>query len=232
MVLLTSTVLFFSACNSGDKTAEEVKDSAVVEVAPPPPPAPQPLKSVMVIWHKVANYTTWLAGYEAHDSARLAAGLHNYVVGRDLSDSNMVMVALGMDDLAKAKAFAASADLKATMQKLGVGVPSISYMDVQMLDTTTNPLKTRVMFSHKVKDYDVFKKTFDSHKQARIDAGMTDRVVGSSFDDKNDVTIVLAVNDLAKAKAFTSSASLKNKMAEAGVVGAPVVHFYTVAKVW
>jgi hypothetical protein len=181
----------------------------------------------------VANYASWLPGYESHDSSRLAAGLHNYVVGRDVSDSNMVLVALRMDDLEKAKAFSSSPELGATMKKVGVtGPPAISFVDVQMSDTTTNSATTRLMIQHKVKDYDGFRKVFDIHKQARIDAGLTDRAIGYEFGDKNNVTLVFAVTDLVKAKAFTGSDDLKSKMAEAGVVGAPIVHYYTVAKIW
>lgn len=230
--LTACAFLFLSACNSGDKTAEASTDSATVETTPEPAPAPAPPKPVVLIWHKVSNFATWLPGYESHDSTRLAAGLHNYVVGRDISDTNMVLVAMRMDDLEKAKAFTSSPELGATMKKLGVtGAPAVNFLDVQMSDTTANSA-TRLMMQHKVKDYDAFRKVFDANKQARMDAGLTDRAMSCEFGDKNNVTLVFAVNDLAKAKAFTASDDLKNKMADAGVVGAPIVHYYTVAKTW
>lgn len=231
--LTACAFLFLSACNSGEKTDEATTDSATVETTPEPVPAPAPPKPVVLIWHKVANFAKWLPGYESHDSARLAAGLHNYVVGRDVNDTNMVLVALRMDDLEKARAFSSSPELGATMKKVGVtGPPAISFVDVLMSDTTTNSASTRLMMQHKVKDYDEFRKVFDKHKQARMDAGLTDRAMGYEFGDKNNITLVFAVNDLAKAKAFISSDDLKNKMGEAGVVGAPIAHYYTVAKVW
>lgn len=230
--LTACAFLLLSACNSGEKTEEATTDSATVEATPEPAAAPAPPKPVLLVWHKVANFAKFLPAYESHDSARLAAGLHNLVLGRDISDTNMVLVALRMDDLEKARAFSSSAYLGAAMKNAGVtGPPAISFLDVQMSDTTANSA-TRLMMQHKVKDYDAFRKVFDANKQARMDAGLTDRAMSYEFGDKNNVTLVFAVNDLAKAKAFTASDDLKNKMADAGVVGAPIVHYYTVAKTW
>ena len=232
-VLFTACAfLLSSSCNSGQKTEQSSPDSATAEVPTVTAPAQVNPKPVVLIWHKVSDFNKWLPGYESHDSARLAAGLHNYVVGRDLNDTNMVFVALRMDDLEKARSFASSPELGTTMKKLGVtGPPAISYVDVQLNDTTANTA-TRLIMNHKVKDYDAFKKVFDSNRQIRIDAGMIDRAVGYEFGDKNNVTMVFAITDPAKAKAFTSSEDLKNKMSEAGVIGTPTMHFYTVVKSW
>jgi hypothetical protein len=229
-------LLLATSCNNNKTSTEAVKAPDTVatpEAPPPPPPAPPAPADVVLVWHKVANYDKWLPGYEAHDSARLANGLHNYVIGRDLSDPNMVLVALKMDDLEKAKAFGNSPSSQEAMKKAGViGKPSVSMVDIQFLDTTTNNQTTRVMVTHKVKDYDAWKAAFDSHKQARMDAGLTDRAVGRGFDDKNMVTVVLAVSDVKKAKAFFGSKETKERMASAGMEGAPTVHYYTVAKAW
>ena len=228
---------FISSCNSGTEKKAEEATSAVDTAMPVVEPAVQaavatPVKppNVEVIKHKVANYAKWKAAYDAHDSVRLAYGLHNYVVSRGLDDSNMVMVALHMDDVAKAKAFAGLPDLKETMKKGGVlGVPSISYIDVQMLDTSVNA-QTRVRVTHKVKDWDAWKKSFDSHKQARMDAGLIDRSVGYEIGDNHLVSIVFAVSDMKKAKDFMNSKDLKDKMAEAGVVDPPSFFYYNVVQ--
>jgi hypothetical protein len=181
--------------------------------------------------HKVANFAKWKLAYESHDSARLANGLHNYIVSRGVNDSNMVMVALKMDDANKAKEFTARPDLKTAMQKGGVtGMPSFNFVDVQTLDTTTNAQTTRVILTHKVKDWDAWKKEFDSHKQVRIDAGLTDRAVGYSVGDNHTVTVVCAVSDMKKAETFFKSPDLKEKMTKAGVVGPPTVFYYNVVQ--
>jgi hypothetical protein len=113
-----------------------------------------------------------------------------------------------------------------------VGEPSVSFINVEWNDTSTNSSTTRLMIMHKVKDYDAWKKVFDEDKPNRMAAGLTDRALGHSFDDKNEVSIVCAVSDLKKAKDFGNSKALKEKMTAGGVVGAPAIHFYTVAKKW
>jgi hypothetical protein len=234
MLAVAAGMLFIASCNSGETKTEETTGAdtaAKTEEAPPPPAAPAKPANVALIWHKVANYSKWLPLYEAHDSARLASGLHNYVIGRGVADSNMVMVALNMDDAVKAKAFAADPGLKTAMQKAGVvGAPKLAYLDVQMMDASTNASTLRVMRMAKVKDYDAWKKAFDGSKQMRVDAGLTDRAVGYSVGDNHNVTIVYAVADKKKAEAYFSSPELKERMKAAGIEGTPETFWYTVAK--
>ena len=227
-------LFFLNSCNSGGekKTEATTKDTTTVEKKDTMPPAkPAKPSNLVVMRHKVANYSKWLPAYEGHDSVRRAYGIHNYILGRDLDDSNMVTVSMIMDDAAKAKEFAALPNLKDAMKKGGVtGTPTMQYLDVQMLDTTAQVGPMRLRVTHKVKDWDTWKKAFDSHKQARVDAGLSDRVIAYDVDDHSIVTIVMAVSDLAKAKAFSTSKDLKDKMAEGGVIGAPTIVWYHIVK--
>ena len=203
--------LLFSSCNGDETKTDETKVSsdttAVTKMEAPAKPG-----NILIIRQKVANYSKWKPVYDSHDSVRLAYGLHNNLVARGIKDSNMVMVVLQMDDAAKAKQFAALPDLKAAMQRGGViGAPTFLYID-------------------KVKDWDAWKKSFDSHKQARVDAGMTDRAIGYAVDDPTMVTVAFIIHDMQKAQAFMASKDLKDKMAEAGVVGPPDIFFYNVVQ--
>lgn len=232
---VASATLFFYSCNSAEKKDDgtNTADTAKKE-EPAPMPEAKPIKpaNIMLIWHKVSNFSKWLPGYESHDSARNANGLHNYVIGRGLDkDSNMVMVAVKMDDADKAKSLANDPTLKDRMQKSGViSAPKFAYIDVQMSDTSSNPVPLRVMRMIKVKDYDAWKKTFDSNKQLRMDAGLVDRALGYSVGDNHNVTIVYAVNDKKKAEAYFNSPELKERMKTSGVEGTPETFWYTVAK--
>lgn len=153
------------------------------------------------------------------------------MIGRGVKDSNMVIVALWMDDFEKAKAFTELPDLKTAMQKGGVvGKPEISFMDLQMLDSSKLETPFRMMVTHQVKDYVAWKASFDSHKQVRIDANMTDRAIGYEMGNNKKVSVVTAVNDMAKAEAFSTSKELKDRMQEAGVEGPPTIFFYRMAK--
>ena len=230
LFVATGTFFLFS-CNSGkDKKADENKtDSTGMKnetmVAPSGP------TSIAIIRHKVANFDKWKSAYDAHDSARQANGLHNYVICRGIDDSNMVMIALKMDDVEKAKAFSSSADLKDKMKAAGVsGPPVIDYLESVMNDTAALQSTIRLMIRSKVKDWDAWKKTFDSHKQVRMDAGLTDRVISHTVGDSHMVTLVFAVADMEKAKAFMNSQDLKDRMKEAGVDGPPDVFYYNVTQ--
>lgn len=219
-----------SSCNSGGekKGEEKAVDSSTVK-APEPVAAKPAYLGVMM--HKVSNYSKWLTAYEAGDSLRLAYDVHNFVVARGVKDSNMVMVVVKLDDTAKANKFMSLAELKANMQKAGViGVPTISMLDVQEKDTTANTTSTRIMVTHKVKDWTVWKKIFDEDKANRMAAGLTDRLVAYNVADNHQVTMVMLVSDMKKADAFTKSPELKAKMEAGGVEGAPGFFYYTVAK--
>ena len=234
---LCAVVLFLSSCNNaGDKkTADTTADTTTTKkdtvATPPPAPVPAAPMLSMTATFKVANYAKWKKGYDMHDSARLANGLHNYVIARGTEDSNKVLVAVRMDDVNKAKAFAADKDLKTRMAKSGViGVPAFDFIETVMRDTTDIQKTVRLMIKSTVKDWDIWKKGFDKHIQVRKDSGLVDRLVGHTIGDPTHITLVFAVGDMAKAKAFLASKDLKDRMAESGVVGKPNMFFYKVVE--
>ena len=230
-------MLMLFSCNSGGSdsssttsTDSTMKDSTTTTQAPPATPAPP--ATTMIIMQKVANFAKWFPGYEAHDSARVASGLHNFVVGRGIAkDSNMVLVALHMDDTAKAKQFAMSPGLMDAMKKAGViGKPTISYDVSKFHDTTTDASTERAILTFKVKDYDAWKKVFDGDEQDRKNAGMTTRAINVDINDPNKVSLVMVITDMKKTADFMHTKELKHRMDSAGVIGAPDVFFYHVVK--
>ncbi len=234
-ITVAAGMLFLGSCNSGEnkKADENTADTSTAKTETPSPPVSTPAgpTAIMTIKHKVANYAKWKPIYDSHDSIRQANGLHNYVIARGTEDSNMIMVALKMDDVDKAKAMAATPELKDRMKKGGVtGPTSFDYLTSVMNDTTAIQQTIRLMVKHKVKDWDAWKKVFDDHKQARMDAGLTDRVVAYTVGDNHSVTLVFAVADMAKAKAFINSKDLKDKMKEGGVEGPPNFFFYRIVE--
>ena len=72
-----------------------------------------------------------------------------------------------------------------------------------------------------VADYAKWRPVYDAHKSARDDAGLTNCDVRSTTDNPNNVYVACEMADLAKAKAFTASKSLKDAMKNAGVAGKP-----------
>jgi hypothetical protein len=82
----------------------------------------------MTVHHKVKDYATWRTGYNANEKSRLSAGITNGRVFRSAEDPNDVVVLQDVADVAKARTWFGSDDLKAAMQKSGViGSPSIRF---------------------------------------------------------------------------------------------------------
>src|ERR1700730_1608140 len=130
-LLFYSMVFLLVSCSGGGTEKKASTDSAAVDttaaVVTPKITTITTPQSMLVVTHKVSNYAKWKASYDEDDSARLANGIHNYVIGRGLKDSNMILVAVKVDDTAKAKAFAKDPGLKKAMQKGGVtGTPTFS----------------------------------------------------------------------------------------------------------
>ena len=235
LLCAASTFFLFSCGNSEDKTTTEITaDSTAAttsEDAAPVNTIVTTPENIMVVTHKVADYDKWLAGFESADSMKLANGLHNYVVGRNIDDPNILLVATKADDVAKAKAFGQSAELKEGMKKHGVtGKPQISVMTTVYQDTAEINTDLRARTTITVKDFDTWKTAFEGRRQDRLDAGLIDRVYGYDPDNKNKVTIVVAVTDTAKANTFWNYDKLKENMANSGVTGKPERFLFRVTK--
>ena len=214
-----------------DTTAATDTTTKTADVAPPKNTIVTTTENMMIITHKVADYAKWIVGYDAHDSARLANGIHSYVIGRGWKDTNMVLVALKIDDVAKAKAFGKDPSLKKVMQKAGViGAPTISFYTVVWQDTATLDTKLRSQTKFTVKDWDAWQKSFEEGKQERADNGIAARVIGHDADDNKKVTLVTAVLDTAKAFAYYKSDALKKRREAGGVIGEPTRFLFQVVK--
>ena len=81
-----------------------------------------------------------------------------------------------------------------------------------------------------VEDFARWREGFDNHAVNRQASGATDEVyIMRNVDNPNEITVVLGWSDLAKARAFTQSASLKEAMQKAGVTSAPDIRFLEAA---
>ncbi|MEP7110408.1 MAG: hypothetical protein ABI760_20600 [Ferruginibacter sp.] len=226
---LTGVLFFLSSCNGGEEksmTDSTSTDSTSTTTATTETVAPSTIintpQGMLLVKHKVGNFAKWKASYDAHDSLRLAGGMHSYVIGRGVEDSNMVLVAVKTDDMAKAKAFASDAKLKEAMQKGGVtGKPSFSFLTAVFQDTVVINSAIRSLTTFTVKDWDAWQKSFKEGNQERMDNGITDRVYGHDVDNNNKVMLVTALMDTAKASAYWKSDMLKKRRAASGVTSAP-----------
>jgi hypothetical protein len=77
---------------------------------------------------KVKDYATWRTAYDGHEKGRVSAGITNGRVFRSAEDPNDVVILQDVADVAKARTWFGSDELKAAMQKSGVlGSPNVRF---------------------------------------------------------------------------------------------------------
>jgi hypothetical protein len=240
LLFCTATLFFLISCGGGGSEEKSTTDTTAAKTdTATSTMGAQPAAStiittpqdMMVVTHKVKDFAKWKASYDAHDSLKTAGGVHNYVVGRGAQDTSMVLVATKVDDMQKAKALATSPALKKAMQQGGVmGAPTIKFTTMVFQDTGNISTDLRVRTSITVKDWDKWQKAFDSTRQLNEDNGLKLRAYGHETADNHKVTIVSAVTDTAKARAYFSSDLLKKRRMASGVMGEPQRFMYRVVQ--
>jgi len=78
------------------------------------------MASYMLVRHKVRDFSEWKRGYDVYLTKRAEAGLTEKYLLRGAQDPNEVILLFEARDLNRARTFAESADLRETMQKVGV----------------------------------------------------------------------------------------------------------------
>jgi hypothetical protein len=74
----------------------------------------------LTIHLKVKDYAIWRTGYDGREKSRVSAGITNGRVFRRPEDQNDVVILQDVADVAKARTWLASDEMKAAMDKGGV----------------------------------------------------------------------------------------------------------------
>jgi hypothetical protein len=82
-----------------------------------------------------------------------------------------------------------------------------------------------LLVRHKVADFAKWKPAYDAHQSARAAASLRDRLVLRGIDNPNEIVLLFEIGDLAKARTFMTSTSLRDVMQSAGVVDKPDIYF-------
>jgi hypothetical protein len=82
-----------------------------------------------------------------------------------------------------------------------------------------------VIVKHTVQDYATWKKVFDTDAVNRETVSTGGRILRSA-DNANELTIILHVKHLGKAKEWAHDPKLKETMQGAGVTSVPDIRFY------
>jgi hypothetical protein len=82
----------------------------------------------LTVHFKVKDYATWRTSYDGREKGRLSAGITNGRVFRSAEDPNDVVILQDVADVAKARSWLSSDEMKATLQKSGViGSPNVRF---------------------------------------------------------------------------------------------------------
>jgi hypothetical protein len=83
-----------------------------------------------------------------------------------------------------------------------------------------------LMVRHKVRDFDAWKKAFDSGEANRQAAGSRGAHLFRGADNPNEVVVTFTWDDdrIGEARAYMASAALREGMQEAGVIDQPDVY--------
>jgi len=87
-----------------------------------------------------------------------------------------------------------------------------------------------VVIRHTVADYSVWKPLFDADSVNRNAAGLHLIGLARGIENQNDVEIPFMIEDVQKAKAFTTNPVLKDVMQKGGVTSAPSIVFIKVLR--
>ncbi|WP_428420488.1 hypothetical protein [Methylibium sp.] len=82
-----------------------------------------------------------------------------------------------------------------------------------------------MLIRHKVRDFKTWKAGYDAHRPKRTEAGLTEKYLLRGAEDPNEVVALFEAQDPDRAKAFATSADLREKMQEVGVVDKPDIYF-------
>lgn len=184
--------------------------------------------AAMIIAHDVADYATWKAAFDGHESARRAAGMLGHHINRGRDNPNSLSVYLSLGDVEKAKAFAMSPDLHAVMAKAGVtSAPQVTWMTPVFSHVVWDEGTPAMLVAHRVADFDKWLAGYHAVQPVRDAGGIVGHAVNRAIDDPNMVVVYHQAKTADALNAFASSPDLKAAMQNAGVISAPTFTFVT-----
>ena len=184
------------------------------------------MANYMTVIHECKDYPTWKKAFDRDAPNRAAAGLTDLQVLREHGNPNLLALLFGVGDVSRAKAFSASPDLAGAMKTAGIiGTPRLRFRHGGEYDRGS--VANYATMTLTVRDYQTALKAYAMDAADRKRAGLTDLGIFQLDDDPNNLLIVWAVSDVARATAFFDSPALAAHMIKnAGVVGAPERHFW------
>jgi hypothetical protein len=184
--------------------------------------------AAVIVTNEVADWATWKTHFDAHEGARKAAGMLGHHINRERERPNVVSVYLALSDLAKARAFAGSADLQRVMKEAGVlDAPKVVWMTPVLEHVVWDRELPAMIVSHAVADFDAWLAGYKAAAALQRQGGIIGHAVNRSIDDPSTAIIYHQADTYDTLQAFIANPGLKAAMEKAGVTSAPQVSFVT-----
>ena len=149
-------------------------------------------------------------------------------LNRGLENPNLVGVYMAVGDVARAKAFAESADLRQRMAESGViGRPHVVPDDAGSRTHRVGRELPAMLISHTVADFDTWLAGYKAAATIQKQGGIIGDAVNRSLDDPKTVIVYHQAETHDALKSFIASPGLKAAMEKAGVTSVPRVSFFT-----
>ncbi len=220
------------SCNqSGESTNNNNNNNAADSSAIQKPAADQKTMA-MVVSHHVKDYATWRPFFDKDEANRQAANMKVMGVFQDAADPNYVSISMEVADVAKAKEFGSSEQLKKAMQEAGVtDQPEIKFYELEMNnDEAGKSSDNRLFMVMKVASYEQFQAAFHGNDSLRKARGVTPVIIARNMDDPNEVALALTAADMKTLKMHAESPEVKAAIQKASTTGEPMIQYATKAK--
>jgi hypothetical protein len=212
--------IFLAGCGSKPSSHNEDNSAAFDSIKAPVYSG----YTAVAVTQTVKDFHQWLKVYNTDSDPQSRLSVY-----ASPDDPNLITVFELTKSHNDAKNSFSSDMLKKEMAAAGVtSMPVYQFFDIKYRSSNQTGKAYRLGVSHKVINYDSWKKIFDEDEQIRADAGLELRAISTNADDPLMVNVMFATDDIAKAKDLINSDDLKKRMHKAGVRSEPVL---TVLKV-
>jgi len=186
--------------------------------------------AAILVSYSVADFDHWKATFDSHEPDRIGAGYVGHHINRAENDPNSISLYLAVGDMEKAKAFAASDELKAAMQEAGVtSVPDFLWVKPVAEDVIWDRELPAVIITHTVDDFDAW---LAEYKSAEADAmreagGIIGHAANQGIDNPSLALVYHQAESFDTLRALVASDELRAVMKEAGVNSEPEFSYHT-----
>jgi hypothetical protein len=182
----------------------------------------------MITSYRVADFDAWKAVFDANERGRIDHGFAGHHINRAEDDPNSLSIYIAVSDVAKAKAYATSDELKSLMAEAGLtSAPDVAWVAPVRESIVWDRDLPAMIVSHHVEDFDAWLAAYDAADELQRSGGIIGHAVNRSMDDPSLVVVYHQAESFDTLRSFLRSDELRASMKEAGVTSDPEVTFHT-----